>query len=528
MAKLSPANRTLSKIPKRAEKQEVEVLHRTFSDSGVFDFLDTIDNQIVYGRRGTGKTHALNYLASEKRRAGDLAVYVDLRTIGSPVGVSGGEPASRAARATRLLIDTLTALHEELLSAALDGEATGDEDFVTRANEFLDAIGRVRIDGTVEVGQTNFEGSSTNAGVAISGSTAPVGSAKLSSSHSTKSSSETREDRAGVELPALYFGDVSKALRNFAASLQHKRIWILLDEWSSVPEDLQPYLAEFLLRSLLPIKKLVVKIAAIEHQSTFRITQGSVSIGFEVGADISANVNLDDFMVYEGNEDRSVEFFSELFVRHVASGEPPVPGIDPNVPSSVVSVAFADSRAFAELVRAAEGVPRDALNIAGIAAAHALDRKITVPIIRTAARDWYQSDKLKALEDRREATKLLHWIIDEVIRGKRARAFLVAESESHSESILTLFDARVLHLVRRGYSAQDKPGERYNIWNIDYGAYIDLVQTKNAPQGALAAGEGPEDFVTVDVPPQDHRAIRRAILVLSEFDQLTRQTQQDE
>lgn len=524
MATLSPVNRMLSKIPKRAEKQEIDVLHRTFSDSGVFDFLDTIDNQVVYGRRGTGKTHALNYLASEKLRSGDLAVYLDLRTIGSPAGVSSGDATTRATRATRLLIDVLGALHEELMSAALEGDTSGDERFVANANAFAESISRVRIEGTTTRGETSTASVSTMTELATAvDATAMSARFGVSNGSTDARSHERREDQTGIETYALHFSDVARTLRDFAASLSHQRIWVLLDEWSSVPEDLQPFLAEFLLRTVLPIRKLIVKIAAIEHQSTFRVTHGSLSIGFEVGADISANINLDDFMVYEGNEERSVEFFSELFVRHVASGEPLIPGLDPSTPSSVISVAFADSRAFAELVRAAEGVPRDALNIAGIAAAHALDKKITVPIIRTAARDWYQSDKLKALEDRKEATRLLHWIIDEVIRGKKARAFLVAEGESHSESILTLFDARVLHLVRRGYSAQDRPGERYNVWNIDYGAYIDLIQTKNAPQGALPIGDRDSDFVDVDVPPQDHRAIRRAILALTEFEQELRE-----
>ncbi|TXK02764.1 hypothetical protein FVP60_12405 [Microbacterium mitrae] len=515
---MSVANRTLSRIPKRAEKQEIEVLHRTFSDSGVFDVIDTVDSQIIYGRRGTGKTHALNYLASEKRESGELAVYLDLRTVGSPTGVTGGPPADRAERATRLLIDILGALHEELLSSALEGATTGDELLVARANAFAQAIARVRVEGTVSRGRTSRQSTSSGSNFAAELSGGFHGGRVTAATIAGETSSnEHREEVNGVETHEIHFGEVSRALRDLTESLATKRLWILIDEWSSLPPELQPFLAEFLLRSVLPLKKIVVKIAAIEHQSVFRTTSGDATIGFEVGADISANVNLDDFMVYEGNEERSVEFFSDLFTRHVAAGEGLVPGIDTSVPSSVITVAFSDSRAFAELVRAAEGVPRDALNIAGIAATHALDTKITVPLVRQAARDWYQSDKLKALESRQEAIRLLHWIIDEVIRGKKARAFLVTEDESHSPEILTLFDARVLHLVRRGYSAQDDPGVRYNIWNIDFGAYVDLIRTKNAPQGALAIGNDDSTFATVDVPAEDRRAIRRAILTLKDF-----------
>jgi hypothetical protein len=114
---------------------------------------------------------------------------------------------------------------------------------------------------------------------------------------------------------------------------------------------------------------------------------------------------------------------------------------------------------------------------------------------------------------------LLNWTIDRVIRDKRARAFLVNESFARDKLLLALFDARVLHVVRRGYSAQDEPGERFDVWVIDYGAYVDLLQTKYAPRGALLVGvEGAEsEYVNIDVPLQDLRAVRRAILDLPAF-----------
>jgi hypothetical protein len=178
----------------------------------------------------------------------------------------------------------------------------------------------------------------------------------------------------------------------------------------------------------------------------------------------------------------------------------------------LVRVGFTDRRAFDELVRAAEGVPRDAINIAGKAARIAGNDRISVQNVRVSARDWYHSDKSAALQGRAEATRLLNWIIDQVIREKRARGFLVNQKMSSDPLLLSLFDARVLHIARRGYSAQDEPGERYDVWTIDYGAYVDLIQTKYEPQGTLPTEDG-----WVEAPPQDLRAIRRAILDLEIF-----------
>jgi len=108
-----------------------------------------------------------------------------------------------------------------------------------------------------------------------------------------------------------------------------------------------------------------------------------------------------------------------------------------------------------------------------------------------------------------------------VIKQKRARGFMVNQKVTGAPLLRALFDARVLHVVRRGYSAQDEPGERYDVYVIDYGAYVDLIHTKSEPVGTLPleldGGDGDGEYV--DVPTQDLRALRRAILDLDEFQQ---------
>lgn len=69
--------------------------------------LSSADHQIVYGRRGTRKTHALWYLADEVQKRGDLAVFIDMRTIGSTGGVYADPNVPIRERGTRLLLDTI-------------------------------------------------------------------------------------------------------------------------------------------------------------------------------------------------------------------------------------------------------------------------------------------------------------------------------------------------------------------------------------------------------------------------------------
>lgn len=108
-------NRVFMMLSKRAEKLDHTALIGSFVEIGpLVSVLSTTDNQILYGRRGTGKTHVLVYLAENKRLAGDIPVYVDLRQIGSTGGIYSDPTATFPERATRLLIDTLKESQEML------------------------------------------------------------------------------------------------------------------------------------------------------------------------------------------------------------------------------------------------------------------------------------------------------------------------------------------------------------------------------------------------------------------------------
>jgi hypothetical protein len=55
-------------------------------------------------------------------------------------------------------------------------------------------------------------------------------------------------------------------------------------------------------------------------------------------------------------------------------------------------------------------------------------------------------------------------------------------------------------------------------WLIDYGAYVELMQTNHAPQADVPIEiDGMVSHAGVEVPAQDLRAICRAILGLDEF-----------
>jgi len=125
------------------------------------------------------------------------------------------------------------------------------------------------------------------------------------------------------------------------------------------------------------------------------------------------------------------------------------------------------------------------------------------------ARQWFEQDKDCNLDA--DLRQVLRRITDEVIGKRRARSFLLPRELSDHAVIQKLFDLRVLHLVQRGYADKDKPGVRHNIYSLDYGTYVDLINTSKKPDLGFTfhEDEPQEEFV---VPFDDKRSIRRIIL----------------
>jgi hypothetical protein len=253
---------------------------------------------------------------------------------------------------------------------------------------------------------------------------------------------------------------------------------IVLDEWSAVPLELQPYLADLIRRAVFPISGITVKIAAIEQRSNFQIGDQVDYTGIELGADASADVDLDDYMVFDNNAAKATKFFQELVFRHYSADKSDKPEFEES--DALITAAFTQHNAFEDFARSAEGVPRDAFNILSIAAQRSMTERISIPTIRIAARNWYQRDKESAIRANSSAAELLHWIIDEVIAHRKARAFLLGSS-TRDLLIDALFDARLIHVIKKSIATNDEPGVRYDAYKLDYGCYVDLLTTSRAP-----------------------------------------------
>lgn len=524
MSRLIEINSCFLKILRRSDRNDPKQLVDTFTDTGLlFHKLSTTDHQIIYGRRGTGKTHAIRYVSEKIKSKDDISILIDMRNVGSDGGIYSDESVSLSERGTRLLVETLKTIHDgirEFIHNDIEKNNLGTTGPIL--NQLLESITQTKVVGTKKIEHKNKQKQSSTDSTEIK--IKPFQPALFEIAMADQSSSDDESENSygieGIEKPHIKFGNITRIIESIIKELNNKRIWIFLDEWSDIPIDIQPFLADLIKRTLLPIRHVTIKIAAIEQRSSFLERFDNNYIGMEVGSDISADINLDDFMVFGNDEQKSVDFFKNLFFKHLKSimKEEGKSIYCPLTSDEMVSLCFTTKDTFLELIRASEGVPRDAINILFNSVETSVDDKVTMSIIRSAAKRWYESDKFGAVTSNGNAVLLLNWIIDEVIGKKRARAFLFSTA-SICKEIDYLFDRRILHVLKRNISAQDVPGVRYIVYGIDYGCYIDLISTGRAPIGLLLSDEtniaAPVYF---DVPKEDMRSIRRSILDLKEFE----------
>jgi hypothetical protein len=202
---------------KRAERSSNEMLVASFVDSApLFDLLSTTNNQVIYGRRGTGKTHALKFLADTIESRGEHPIYLDLRAVGSNGSVYADVERPVSERASTLLLDVLGGLYDELYRAALlNIDRHPNPEVLTRRLDALQmALSTIEIGRQVALETTDVssrkEASGLTGSLTISTDPSVSASAKIGSegqqSHTTKI---TRTGREGVYLA---FGNISGAL----------------------------------------------------------------------------------------------------------------------------------------------------------------------------------------------------------------------------------------------------------------------------------------------------------------------------
>ena len=145
----------INSIATRADRNEKSMLFATFADEQGYlsTLLKSIDNHIIYGRRGTGKTHAIKYLQGTLNKEKNISVFLDLRTFGSESAYYKDENISADRRAVKLFLDIFKGINLELklnLKSHLTKGFAFKSELAERIDDFEDIISETIIEGMSE------------------------------------------------------------------------------------------------------------------------------------------------------------------------------------------------------------------------------------------------------------------------------------------------------------------------------------------------------------------------------------------
>ena len=98
---------------------------------------------------------------------------------------------------------------------------------------------------------------------------------------------------SGFRYDIVRFPNIARCLEQIGEVTQ-KKIIILIDEWSSLPLEVQPHFAEFLHRSVLSVKCVTVKIASVTGRTRYytRKEGSAVIYGMDIGPEIRVDLVL--------------------------------------------------------------------------------------------------------------------------------------------------------------------------------------------------------------------------------------------
>ncbi len=502
-----------------------------FVDLDELHAFDTPDWQVVYGRRGTGKTFLLRVLEEKLRATIEysraLPLYVSAHELlASPMG--GGGPDADRQRAFAYFQIFLERLVHELAETAnyvvgrrgfletlkRDRQKVAEEvdDIVRNIVSHINAGVPLGAYLTTEYAETakSTERRHSAIGGALGGTASPRSSdvrveGKVERRRSRQDEVEGSIRQHGPTVQRLDL--IGTHLSDLARVLRLERIVVLLDEWSVIDPttvtSIQPWFATLLKRSLAGSPLVSVKIATSRYQARFAGRTGEPT-GLEIGADLFEAVNLDRATL---SQSALEEFYATMLFKRMLLKEPGMAGfaLRGGKPSKrFVQAIFRDHRAFEDLVIGSEGNPRNFLATFG-SLAHSHKWSVRPRWTRQDVQGAIQEQTLAGLEPvgvASDAGRLLEACVEQVVRRKGSRDFVLrrTDAEAWGRVLEELLERRLLHERPTRAAARGRRAE-FRAYQLAYGLWLDVERTSEVGEGRTEDGgqRGDEDELVVDL-----------------------------
>jgi hypothetical protein len=450
-------NTDLNKVLKYIE-ENIRVTNQTtieyLDPKGHIERLNSKQNQIIFGRRGSGKSLLLKSLKEKKTDIVCLTINLeDFKDISFPDSI----------------IQVLKSLISQLKSV-VDNKRTilkpklwfSGRQIINQYSSLLKVLNeRLNQPDVYDESIKEKKGNKVE-GQAKSGYGKTEASMSAELSEEIEKSRAFKIDKLNVlknELPQF------KQLIETTSSYLGKDIFLILDDFYFIRKVDQPYFIDFFHR-LSKDTSLYLKVATIKHRSSLYI-QGESYVGVEIGHDAQA-LNLD----YSLENFGSLVTFMKDLLKHINS----------KVGVQIDYTELLTDNAFKFLCLASGGVPRDFFSLFILLGNKMLDgqKSISKPNVIDCSIENLPNKldafKTDSVEEKELLDYYLQYIRQEIIDTKRFNSFLVSNSEllkfpQISQALKELVDLRLLHLVNSNTSSAPSDGLRYSAYMVDIGLF---------------------------------------------------------
>jgi len=418
--------------------------------SGHLDRFRSNQHQIVFGRRGSGKSCLfVHFLNDKDANNGILPIYIE------------GDEFKRLTYPD-LLVRLLLRIFENMPSADQSWRRWLRSPNLVQRN--IDDLRKI-LSQAEEAQVRQTDGRNSEGGAALE-----KGPAKFHGKNSDSHEKQSEFKEKKLDQLERYLSDYKKTLSRALDESRYDSAFILLDDFYLIPRSRQPDVIDYLHR-LFRGTNFYLKVGTVRHRTSI-IRNDEQTIGVELHQDVE-EINLDRTL-------EDLEATSE-YLAQMLGALSYTAGV--NNPKE----ALFNPDAFHSLVIASGGVPRDFLNIfvEAIAAANAddQDRWLTPTYIwKGASRLSYRTKltnlKEEASSDSSPLEKVYQDIISFCLKEKRKTAFLVSQDQAQKlfsvhELILQLMDFKLIHVVEPDTSAASGRKGRFEAYTLDFSLFME-------------------------------------------------------
>lgn len=484
----------------------------------ILDLYNSENNEIIFGRRGTGKTtvlKGLSYYVNQMPHEDEnfcYAIYIDMEDIVPNKIEFASLPENYSREVYRLILLKIIERFYNFYDRISQNNSYYNLVFYSSSEieDIADTI--LKLDETVKEGSTFLSGKeSTNNSIEetvksnkkelmINGHSQNR-SLFLNLSAAIKNSfTNTHSNTVSVSKKFEYTININEIRKLFSKLLlfcKIENLFLCFDEFTivdkDIPQSIQIEIAQLIKDTFFRDEHITVKISSLWNKEKMqRRYFGTDRRGMELGNDIKSSVDLDE--IFFNSSLNAETFFAELlgnillsnfslqnYNRHLSSTDNIVKQreISINAGNTMIDKLFKTRNAYYQMVCGSQGIPRvfGNLLINCIANTDKLNElQITFNDVQESIISNYLQSVTKKLP---EGMELLH-IIEEFISNNKTRFFLIniKDYKKIQHQIEGLVDANALHQYPSS-NMDRKLRHRYKLFLVHYGNYIEALKTNS-------------------------------------------------